>query len=85
MDETDEILYEKIDEILWLDWDPIGVNEFEVRDEYQSYTPAIYDLKKSGASIDIIAAALYKIETNQMGVMGDMEGCRTVAEKIWNL
>jgi len=85
MDETDEIQYEKIDEILWLDWDPIGVNEFEVRDEYQRYTLTIYGLKKLVASIDIIATALYKIETNQMGVMGDMERCRRVAEKIWNL
>ena len=85
MDENDEILYVKIDEILWLDWDPIGVNDFEVRDEYQSYTPAIYGLKKSGASIDIIATALYKIEIDEMGLMGNMERCRRVAEKIWNL
>ena len=85
MNAPNGILYEKIDEILWLEWDPIGVNEFEVRDEYQSYTPAIYSLKKSGASIDIIADALHKIETNRMGLGGDIERCRKVAEKIQNI
>jgi hypothetical protein len=64
MDETDEILYEKIDEILWLDWDPIGVNEFEVRDEYQSYTPAIYDLKKSG--LVLILSQLLSIKSRRI-------------------
>jgi hypothetical protein len=30
-------IYNQIDEILWKDWDPIGVNDFEdARDEYSS-------------------------------------------------
>lgn len=85
MNETDGILFEKIDEIRWFDWDPLGVNDYGERDEYQSYTPAIYSLKKSGASIEIIVDSLYKIETNQMCLGGDIERCRRVAEKIWNL
>jgi hypothetical protein len=34
-------LHKIIDEILWNDWDPIGVNEYgeDARDEYQSYLP----------------------------------------------
>ena len=35
-------LYKRIDEILWEDWDPIGVNDVEeARDEYQSYLPGL--------------------------------------------
>lgn len=29
-------LYKAIDEVLWNDWDPIGVNDIAPRDEYQS-------------------------------------------------
>ncbi len=39
-------LYKFIDELLWSEWDPIGVNEFEeARDEYQSYTHQVFGLK----------------------------------------
>lgn len=42
-------LYTAIDEILWNDWDPIGVSDIAPRDEYQSYTPTIFSLKINGA------------------------------------
>ena len=45
----DFLLYRKIDDILWLDWDPIGVNDMAPRDEYQSYVPGILRLVKSKA------------------------------------
>ena len=40
-------LYKSIDEILWNDWDPIGVNDFgdDARDEYYGYLPQVYQLK----------------------------------------
>ncbi len=31
---SDFIVYKKIDDILWFDWDPIGVNDIAPRDEY---------------------------------------------------
>ena len=35
MTDKQKKLYKAIDEILWKDWDPIGVNDIEdVRDEY---------------------------------------------------
>src|SRR5215213_3739205 len=51
----DFLLYKKIDDILWFDWDPIGVNKFAPRDEYQSYVPEVFDLVKANADHQQIA------------------------------
>lgn len=76
-------LYKRIDEILWNDWDPIGVNDMEnVRDEYQSYTPHIFSLTIHGADKTKIAEHLYKIETINMGLSGNMQQCEKIAQKI---
>lgn len=78
-------LYTEIDEILWNDWDPIGINDIAPRGEYQSYTPTIYKLKTSGADKETIAKTLHQIETVTIGVLGNLEHCRQVADKIINL
>ena len=53
-------LYKEIDEILWNDWDPIGMKFNEgPRDEYESYLPSIFSLKIKGESIEIIASKLF--------------------------
>lgn len=75
-------LYETIDLILWQDWDPIGINDIAPRDEYQSYTPTIFRLKTNGADKETIAKTLHKIETVTIGVVGNIEHCRKVADKI---
>jgi hypothetical protein len=76
-------IYKKIDEILWFDWDPIGVNIFEdARDEYWGYLPLIFRLKINGAGEDEIAKTLHKIETDNMGLTGDFEHCRVISQKI---
>ena len=76
-------LYKVIDEILWNDWDPIGVNDIEeARDEYQSYIPQAFSFRIKNSDRETIAQYLYKIETENMGLSGDIEHCRQVAEKI---
>ena len=75
-------LYKNIDEILWNDWDPIGVNDIAPRDEYQSYTPTIFELKNKGADTELIAKTLHKIETETMGLFGNFEHCKQIADKI---
>jgi hypothetical protein len=86
MNYEDKELYNKIDEILWLDWDPIGVNEFnEARDVYYTYIPMMYNLKKSGADVDSIANQLHFIETKTIGLSGNIDHCMEVAKKIKNL
>lgn len=57
----------------------------EVRDEYQNYTPAIFSLRIHGADKETIASKLYEIESKTMGVLGNIEHCKKVAEKIVNL
>ncbi|MFN0049073.1 MAG: hypothetical protein ACKVOU_08135 [Cytophagales bacterium] len=75
-------LYQDIDEILWNDWDPIGINDTAPRDEYQSYTPTIFTLKNKGADQEVIAQKLFELETKNMGLDGNIKHCRQVAEKI---
>jgi hypothetical protein len=84
MNAEENKLYKIIDEILWKDWDPIGVNEYdeEARDEYQSYLPQIFKLKIDNAGKELIAQHLLNIETESMGLSGNIENCRIVAEKI---
>lgn len=82
----DFLIYRKIDEILWFDWDPIGVSDIDdARDEYESYVPEIFDLKKANAGREEIARHLFKIETRRIGVSGTFEKCLAVANKIVSL
>jgi hypothetical protein len=78
----DFLLYKKIDDILWFDWDPIGINDIAPRDEYQSYVPEIFGLVKAKADRQEIANRLFKLETENMGMGGTLENCLTIAEKI---
>jgi hypothetical protein len=41
-------LYEGIDEILWREWDPIGISELEdaPRDEYYGYLPQVQTVSR---------------------------------------
>ena len=77
-------LYQQIDDILWYDWDPIGINDMATRDEYQSYTPQIFELVKSSTDKMVIAKTLSKIETDNMGLAGSIEKCLKIADKtLW--
>ncbi|MCB1025848.1 MAG: hypothetical protein KDB79_15745, partial [Acidobacteria bacterium] len=78
----DMFLYKKIHYILWYDWAPIGVNDLAPRDEYRSYVPDIFSLRKAGADRNQIANALFKIETEKMGIAGTLENRLSVADKI---
>jgi hypothetical protein len=78
----DFLLYKKIDDILWFDWDPIGINDITPRDEYQSYVPEIFGLVKAKADRQEIANRLFKLETENMGMSGTLENCLTIADKI---
>jgi hypothetical protein len=83
MNERHLEIYKKIDEILYFEWDPIGISKEDwPRDEYHSYIPEIFSLKKSGATVEEIAQALYKIDKHIMGIPGDIEFCRTIAKTI---
>ncbi len=79
-------LFKEIDEILWKEWDPIGVNEFEdARNEYLDYVTILLDLKIKNTSRKIIAETLHGIEKDYMDLKGDISKCKKVAEKIFKL
>jgi hypothetical protein len=78
----DLLIYKKIDDILWYDWDPISINDMAPRDEYQSYTPQIFRLKQSGATRQEIAELLLKLQTETMGMSGTIEASLVIADKI---
>jgi predicted choloylglycine hydrolase len=86
MDKDQNKLYFLIDELLWKEWDPIGINDVEdARDEYQSYVPAILKLKIDGAKEADIADYLFEIVTDNMGLFGNRETCSEIAFKICQL
>lgn len=78
----DFLLYKKIDDILWFDWDPIGINDIAPRDEYQSYIPEVFRLVKAKADKEEIAGTLYRIETGIMGMSGSLDNCLAVSDKL---
>jgi|GEM_PF-915568 len=78
--------FQLIDEILWKDWDPIGVNDMpEARDEYRSYVSKLLDLNITGAKYEVMAQHLFQLEIGHMGLNGNLENCRRVAQIIVNL
>jgi hypothetical protein len=86
MDDIKKHAHQLIDEILWNDWDPIGVNDVpEARDEYHSYLSKVLDLKMIGADCETIAQYLFQIETSSMGLNGNLENCRRVSQNIISL
>jgi len=82
MNKEQKELYKIVDEILWNEWDPIGINKIAPRDEYQSYVPQIFSMLNQNKTNNEIADKLYKIETETIGVMGSFENCLKTAKKL---
>lgn len=85
MTDSGKQFYNEIDNILWNDWDPLGVNDIAPRDEYQSYVPIIFSLKINGADKDAMTKKLDEIATKEMGLLSKIEHCKQIAEKIISL
>jgi len=78
-------IQESIRHILFYDWDPIGINNSGPDDEYDSYIGGIYRLLVSGADEYKIIERLYQLETNSMGLNGNRERLKDIAEKLMKL
>jgi hypothetical protein len=75
-------LYQAIDAILWLDWDPIGVSGTSgPKDEYQMYLPDVYRLALTGDRSKI-ADYLFWAATERMGLTTQRNQHLTVADLI---
>ena len=72
-----------IREILLKEWDPIGVKDIpEAQDEYDSYIHQICKLLINQESPENIFQYLWKIETDYMGLIGNRNHTKTIAEKL---
>jgi hypothetical protein len=75
-------LYMAIDEILWRDWDPIGISSIEgPRDEYRMYLPQVYQLALTGDRAKI-ADYLFTVAVERMGLTTQRNQHLAVADKI---
>ena len=78
--------YNRIDEIIWLEWDPIGVNDTEeARDEYYSYLPSLFKHLMEGSDVKKISKYLDHIETVNMGLTGNPKKNFQIAQKLINV
>ncbi len=73
-----------VQEILFQEWDPIGVNDNELcRNEYDCYATAVFHLLRSGADEFKIAARLSLFRRASMGLpVDDEELDRRVARRL---
>ena len=73
-------LYQSIDEILWRNWDPIGISDAAgARDEYHAYLPVVFRMALENASQRKIADYLFSVERERMGMDGNIEHCMDIA------
>ena len=76
---------EKIRHVLFHEWDPIGVNDYAPRDEYDAYIGGIYRFLANGADSHILAAHLRRLEIEQMGCPTSTVHRKMIAEKLLQL
>ena len=75
-------LYQAIDEILWRDWDPIGISKLEgPRDEYQMYLPEVHRLALAGDRAKMVEY-LFWAATDRMGLTTQRNQHVATADKI---
>jgi len=78
-------IQESIRQILFNDWDPIGINDSAPDDEYDSYIAGVYRLLVSGASGSEISEHLRQIEITQIEVATNPDHRKMVADKLKSL
>src|SRR5688500_20383393 len=73
---------DSIRNILFQDWDPIGVNENpSLRDEYDSCIAPVYRLLSEGASAEEIADCLFKLE-HDLGMPAETKDHRSEERRV---
>lgn len=84
-------LLEAIKRVLWVDWDPIGVNGIASDDEYDSYAFRILAMIEAGQDEAEVGAYLERVAIEHMGLGGVGQGAliasdaRATAHKIMSL
>jgi hypothetical protein len=79
-------MYERLRGILLSTWDPLGIGANpNLADEYDRYIPALISLLRQNAGRDAIAAALKKIESDELEVRSPSPGLEKAATAIWSM
>lgn len=69
-----------VSEVLWTQWDPIGVNDEPIaRSEYDLYVPAVSNLLWTGSPANVIAEKLLEFESENMAFGSP---CQTMANLV---
>lgn len=84
---TSDRLLLAVQEVLFREWDPIGVNDNELcRDEYNSYAPTICEWLREGVDEFKLARHLSQLARVSMGLpSSDEELDRRVARRLLQL
>ncbi len=78
-------LYTGIDEILWGEWDPIGVSTMDwPKNEYHAYLPRVFTLALSTNDPQKIAEYLEWVVVERMELYSDIEHSLEIARKVLN-
>ena len=77
-------IQDSIRQVLFRDWDPIGVNDNpQLVDEYDSYIAPVYRILSGSRSEDDLIECLYRTEHDQIGTgCESLEQLRPVARKL---
>ncbi|HEY3783277.1 MAG TPA: hypothetical protein VGL56_19530 [Fimbriimonadaceae bacterium] len=68
-DEIEKELSERIDEVLFYIWDPIGVNHYaQARDEYRAYVPRVLEAVRTDAGPEELIILLNQLAAGPMGL-----------------
>ncbi len=74
--------YEALDRLLFRQWDPIGVYDFDgPEDEYRAYLPRFWQLVRSGSSEEQVVEYLAEIERERIELETSDEHRRDIARK----
>jgi hypothetical protein len=77
------LIMKEIHDILWNDWDPIGVNGHGPDDEYDSYIGDVYRILTKTPDASRLIEHLYREETETMGLPPRDPKCiEPVAKKL---
>lgn len=82
-EEGAKAIMRQIHDVLWRDWDPLGVNDYAPDDEYDSYIGGVYRLLASGAGREALVQHLAAIEGDAMAIgPAPEQKLQTVADKL---
>jgi hypothetical protein len=78
-------IHDAIRQVLFDDWDPIGVNDIFPKDEYDAYIGGVYRLLVSGSTEDELCDHLLQLEITQMESPTSNDHRRVIANKLMRL